>query len=82
MSFDSLEIGSAAQTLDDLLALARGTRRPVISTRAEYRARLDAEHAVVGRALARGESVYGVSTGVGASVTNAIDEAHRGDFVR
>ena len=82
MSFDSLEIGSAPQTLDHLLALARGIRRPVLSTSAEYRARLDAEHAVVGRALARGESVYGVSTGVGASVINSIGEAHRAEFVR
>jgi histidine ammonia-lyase len=82
MSFDSLEIGSTPQTLENLLALARGTRRPVISTRPEYRARLDAEHAVVRRALARGESVYGVSTGVGASVVNSIDEPHRSDFVR
>jgi histidine ammonia-lyase len=82
MSFDSLEIGASPQTLDNLLSLARGTRRPVISTRAEYRARLDAEHAVIARALARGESVYGVSTGVGSSVMNSIDEAHRSDFVR
>ena len=82
MSFDRHEIGPTPQALEDLLALARGTRRPVISASPAYRARLDAEHAVVGRALARGESVYGVTTGVGASVGNAIDEAHRGDFVR
>ena len=68
MSLDSLEIGSTHQTLENLLALARGTRRPMISRRAEYRARLAEEHEVVSRALARGESVYGVTTGVGASV--------------
>ena len=82
MSFAALEIGPTPQTLENLLALARGTKRPVISTQAEYRARLSAEQAVVAGALARGEEVYGVSTGVGASVVNAIDEPHRGDFVR
>ena len=82
MSLDSLEIGSTHQTLENLLALARGTRRPMISRRAEYRARLAEEHEVVSRALARGESVYGVTTGVGASVVNEIDAAHRSDFVR
>jgi histidine ammonia-lyase len=82
MSLDSLEIGSTHQTLENLLALARGTRRPLISRRAEYRARLAEEHAVVGRALGRGESVYGVSTGVGASVINAIGETYRPELVR
>ncbi|MFI5315833.1 MAG: histidine ammonia-lyase [Myxococcota bacterium] len=82
MSFAALEIGTTLQSLENLLALARGTRRGSISTRPEYRARLDAEHAVVGEALARGESVYGVTTGVGSSVVNSIDEAHRSEFVR
>jgi len=82
MTSDSLEIGSSQQTLENLLALARGSRRAVISREPEYRARLAEEHAVVGRALERGEAVYGVSTGVGASVVNSIDEPHRADFVR
>ncbi len=81
MSFAALEIGPTPQTLENLLALARGTKRPVISAQTEYRARLAAEQAVVAGALARGEAVYGVSTGVGASVVNAIDEPHRSDFV-
>ncbi|HXX47164.1 MAG TPA: aromatic amino acid lyase, partial [Myxococcota bacterium] len=79
MGLDSLEIGSSHQSLENLLALARGTRRPMISRRPDYRARLAEEHAVVGRALARGESVYGVTTGVGASVVNQIDPEHRSD---
>ena len=82
MAFDPLEIGSAPIYLEEFLAMARGTRRAQISTRPEYRARLEAEHAVVGEAVARGESVYGVTTGVGASVTNTIDAEHRGEFVR
>ncbi len=81
MSFASIEIGSAPQTLDNLLALARGHVRPVLSNRAQYRARLDAEHAAVARALARGERVYGVSTGVGASVGNAVEAEFRSDLV-
>ena len=81
MAFDTLEIGIAPIYLEEFLAMTRGTRRALISTRPEYRARLDAEHAVVSEAVARGESVYGVTTGVGASVTNTIDEQHRGEFV-
>jgi histidine ammonia-lyase len=76
-----LEIGPTPQSLDTLLALARGQARPVLSGDASYRARLAAAHAVVRNALARGEPVYGVSTGVGASVGNAIAAPHRGAFV-
>ena len=81
MSFASLEIGSTPQTLENLLALARGHARPVLSTRPEYRARLDAEHAAVARALERGDSVYGVSTGVGSSVGNSVEAPYRADLV-
>ena len=82
MSFDALEIGSQPLVLEELLALARGTRKPQLSTRPEYRARLHEEHEMVVRALARGESVYGVSTGVGASVVNNIAAEHREEFVQ
>jgi histidine ammonia-lyase len=82
MSFLPLEIGPAPLSLEDLLAMAHGTRRAQISSQPEYRGRLDTEHAVVGDAVARGESVYGVTTGVGASVVNTIDAEHRGEFVQ
>jgi histidine ammonia-lyase len=82
MSFDALEIGAAPLSLEDLLGMSRGTRRASISRDPEYRARLDTEHGVVGEALARGESVYGVTTGVGASVVHEIAEEHRDEFVR
>jgi len=81
MSFASLEIGSAPQTLENLLAVARGHVRPFLSPQPAYRARLDAEHAAVANALARGERVYGVSTGVGSSVGNSVDAPFRADLV-
>jgi len=59
--------------IDDIVALARGEARAVLDDDPGYRARLEASRALLERHLEQGKSpVYGVNTGVGASVGNAI----------
>jgi histidine ammonia-lyase len=58
--------------LPDVLALARGERRAELWADADYRARLRAGQEAIEARLREGEPVYGVTTGVGASVGNSI----------
>jgi len=72
-------VGPEPLALADVVALARGEARPVLSDDAGWRARLEASRAHLARAVAAGP-VYGVTTGVGSSVANAVPEAHRAEL--
>ncbi len=73
-------IGRSALRIDEILALARGALRAEIDPDPGYRAWLERGRRALEQAQARGEPVYGVTTGVGASVGNAIPEALRGEL--
>ena len=74
-----LEVGREPVTVEDLLSVARGERAAVLWSDRNYRARLDASCRAIERQLERGLPVYGVTTGVGVSVTNLVPEKHRPD---
>src|SRR5262249_47608627 len=56
--------------VDEVVALAEGRAEAVLSDDPDWLARLEAGREVLARSLSEGEPVYGVSTGVGASVDN------------
>ena len=58
--------GDRDLTIQDLVALARGELRPTLGLAARDRMRRSAE--IVGDLHDQGESIYGVTTSVGASV--------------
>src|SRR4051812_41320731 len=58
--------------VDEVVAIAFGLAEPVISDEPAFVARLEAGRTVLERCLSAGEPVYGVSTGVGASVENDV----------
>ncbi len=59
-------------TVEDLLAVAAGRRPVVLDPSADFRAAIAASRDAVERRLRESGSIYGVTTGVGASVTNTI----------
>ncbi|MDX1648299.1 MAG: aromatic amino acid ammonia-lyase [Myxococcota bacterium] len=73
----ALRIDGGDVALEQVVALARGHLRPELSTDPAFRARLEAGRAAFERALAEGRPVYGVTTGVGASVTTPIPPEER-----
>ncbi len=64
---EPIAIGPNPLTIEQVVALARGEARCALDTDPAYRAHLEAGPRLLGDALARGEAVYGVSTGVGDS---------------
>jgi histidine ammonia-lyase len=74
---DPLCIGQAPLRIEDILDLASGRVRAALDPDPGYRAQLERGVAAVERALAEGRVIYGVSTGVGASVDNAIPDELR-----
>ncbi|MCB9506417.1 MAG: aromatic amino acid lyase [Myxococcales bacterium] len=74
----TVAIGGPRLTLDAVVALARGTAAPTLDPNA--RDRMEASAAVVARLHASGESVYGVTTSVGASVTTAVPPARSAEL--
>jgi histidine ammonia-lyase len=59
--------------IDDVVDLAQGRARAVLDSQPAYRERLEASQALLEQLLRGGKTpVYGVTTGVGASVANAI----------
>lgn len=72
--------GAASIGVDEIVALARGKARPSLTDDPAWRSRLDAGRELLDSLLARGASVYGVSTGVGASVDNEIPADLQGDL--
>jgi len=67
-----LLIGRADLSIADVLRVARGEVRVALDPEPRFRARLGAARAAVERQVDNGGAVYGVTTGVGASVTNKI----------
>ncbi len=70
------------QTVDieTLLAIARGKLGVALSEAPAFRERLRRSRERVLRAQAEGTSIYGVTTGVGASARNPIPESLRGEM--
>lgn len=66
--------GADPLSLADLAALARGSAVPTLSDDPELRARVDAGAARVKQAVDEGETVYGVTTGYGASVRYSVED--------
>ena len=63
----TIALGSTPVTVDELVALAHGQARVEISPEPALRERIARGVAVITEQLSRGQSVYGVSTGFGAS---------------
>jgi len=61
-------IGRGPLSISDILALAQGHRAPILDREPSYRARLRSSRERLEKAVATGAPVYGVTTGVGASV--------------
>jgi len=74
--------GSSAIGVDEVVALAEGRAGAALSGDPHWLARLEAGRALLQSRLADGEPVYGVSTGVGASVGNKIPENLQADLAR
>lgn len=66
--------GSQAIGVDEVVAVAEGRVEAVLSDDPRWLARLEAGRDLLGRHLTDGLPVYGVSTGVGASVGNLVPE--------
>ena len=77
-----LHIGRVPITVEDLLALARGERTPVLWNDPGYRARLDAACRAIEKQLERGLPVYGVTTGVGSAVGEVVPPEHRAEIAQ
>lgn len=67
-----LTIGAAGITVEDVVEVSRDGRRVVLSGEASFGERLMRGAAVIERRLRDGVPTYGVNTGFGASVRNAV----------
>jgi histidine ammonia-lyase len=72
-----LRIGGGPVTIEQLLAAARGDVHVTLEGDAKFRERLEAGRRALDAALAAGRPVYGVTTGVGASVTTQVPAEER-----
>ena len=72
-----LRIGAGPVTIEQLLAAARGELPVALEGGAKFRERLEAGRRALEAALAAGRPVYGVTTGVGASVGTKVPAAER-----
>ena len=70
-------IGAAPLRVEDVLAVSRGRAALALDPEPGFRARLAAGREALERALAQGRSVYGVTTGVGSSVSTAVPPDER-----
>jgi histidine ammonia-lyase len=73
-------IGSDPVGVAELLALARGEAAVRLDPSPAFRARVGAAARTLDAELRAGGVVYGVTTGVGASVENEIPAEHRGEM--
>ncbi len=71
----TLAVGQAALRIEDVVAIARGDRRVEIDADPALRARIESSRRLLDDLSRKGEAIYGVRTGVGASVENAIPDA-------
>ncbi|MEE3331002.1 MAG: aromatic amino acid ammonia-lyase [Myxococcota bacterium] len=67
-------LGRDRLSIDEVLAVAHGRARVELDSSPEVQKRLQASHAAVEKLRLSGSSLYGVTTGVGASVNNEIPE--------
>jgi histidine ammonia-lyase len=72
-----LRIGAGPVSIEQLLAAARGELPVALEGGAKFRERLEAGRRALDAALAAGRPVYGVTTGVGASVGTEVPAAER-----
>jgi histidine ammonia-lyase len=72
-----LPVGSGPVSVDEVLAIARGEVQVVLDPNPAFRARIVASQRAVTEQLRDGRPVYGVTTGVGASVSNEIASEHQ-----
>ncbi|MCG8591439.1 MAG: aromatic amino acid ammonia-lyase [Proteobacteria bacterium] len=77
MQTPPIAVGRRPLGLEDVLAAARGERLLVLDDDPDYRRHLEAGPRWLAQHQAEGNEVYGVTTGVGASVENAIPPALR-----
>ncbi len=73
-------IGREPHPIEDVLALARGEVQAALDPDLAYRTYLAASRRVVEQQLEAGHPIYGVSTGVGASVRNEIPTAYQNEL--
>ena len=73
-------LGSRPLTIEDVLALARGIGRAVVSADPAHRRKVARSRAIVDETQRRREAIYGVTTGVGASASNVIPESLRDEM--
>jgi histidine ammonia-lyase len=74
--------GEADIGVDEVVAIARGRVEAALSSDPDFLARLEAGREVLRSRLADGDPVYGVSTGVGASVENEVPASLQADLAR
>ncbi len=70
-----IAVGETPLTIEDVVALARGEARVVLDPAPAVRARIRRTVASLDGRLARGETIYGVTTGFGDSCETAVDPA-------
>ena len=75
-----LIIGSSPVGVNELIAVARGERPVRLDSHPAFRARIAAAAQAVESRLGQGAAIYGVTTGVGASVDNEILPEHRAEM--
>ena len=74
--------GSALVGVDEVVSIATGACEPSLRGDPDFLDRLEAGRTVLERCLSAGEPVYGVSTGVGASVENDVPSHLQADLAR
>ncbi len=74
--------GETSVGVDEVVAIALGRVEAVLSSDPAFLARLEAGREVLRARLEGGDPVYGVSTGVGASVENEVPASLQSDLAR
>jgi len=75
-------VGGKRCGVSEIVGLARGELIPVLNQDPGFRAKISASRETFKKAIAEGRVVYGVTTGVGASVRNAIPPELRAEMAR
>lgn len=68
----AVSVGGARLTIEQVIDVAEGRARLALDPSHEVRERLERSHRAVGELRRSGGTLYGVTTGVGASVGNAV----------
>ncbi|CAG1006758.1 histidine ammonia-lyase [Myxococcaceae bacterium] len=75
-----VRFGDGPVSIEDLVALAYGGSRPALSDDPAWRERLEQGRRALAGRVASGGGVYGLTTGVGASLGNRIDASVRDEL--